>query len=137
LTDEDPNWYGFVLSSSAYSKTITYTLNPPPAIGATDFNSTDASTPFIPQFCLGAPYEFMTNTGAQATPATMPDGSQGFIGLLPNCQSSSDAATTTAATTTASGPCVASRSTNQETGVITLVVDIPAGLPGDPWGRSA
>jgi len=111
---QDPNWYSFLSSSSASGKVVEYTVIPSHAgeVG----------------FCLGAPYEFTTNTGAPAPPGTLPDGSSGFIGLLPRCTASS------------TGPCVDARTLtpdpNSPTGYdVTLKALFPAGLPGDPIGR--
>jgi hypothetical protein len=135
-TQQDPNWWEFVITganSTAYSKTIIYTLN--------QFLNPSMATVNSIQFCFGAPYEFTTSSGGPAPAGTLPDGSQGFIGLLPDCPRPTFDASTAASTS--SGPCVASRSgggSSDEGGgsnSITLVVDIPAGLPGDPWGRSA
>lgn len=113
-TSQDPNWYSFLSSQTSTGKVVTYTVVPSNT-GEVDF-------------CLGAPYDFITNQGTMAPPGTLPDGSSGYIGLLPECFQSS------------SGPCVDSRTetpdSNSVTGYdVTLKVVFPAGLPGDPIGR--
>lgn len=119
-TAQDTNWYSFLSTSNATGKTLTYTVRPASAgseiVGAT-------------QFCLGAPYDFESRAGAPAPAGTLPDGSSGFIGLLPNCGKGS------------AGPCVAKRATTPDssspTGFdVVLTLTFPAGLPGDPWGRA-
>jgi hypothetical protein len=109
-TQEDPNWWEFFVSSTNRTKTITNTLiNPPPPKSGF-------------QFCLGAPYDFVTNTGGRAPPGVLPDGTKGFIGLLPSCARFP------------AGPCLKSVVTSGKN--VILTVDIPAKLAGDPWGRA-
>jgi hypothetical protein len=119
-TAQDANWFSFLSSSTANGKVVTYQVRPSAAgretVGAT-------------QFCLGAPYAFESRAGGQAGPGVLPDGSSGFIALLPNCH------------TTSLGPCIASRSTTPDdrspTGFdVVLAVKFPAGRAGDPWGRA-
>jgi hypothetical protein len=115
---QDPNWYAFT-SSSTGEKTITYQVVP---------SSAEHRVLAGFQFCLGAPYEFTSRSGAPAPPGTLPDGSSGYIGLLPNCPA------------TPAGPCIASRTSVPDPGSPTgfdaiLKVRFPAGLPGDPYGR--
>lgn len=116
----DSNWFSFLASSSANEKVVTYTVRPSAAakeiVGST-------------QFCLGAPYAFEQRGGGPAPAAVLPDGSSGFVGLLPNCVA------------TSRGPCISGRSTTPDasspTGFdVVLTVRFPAGLPGDPWGRA-
>jgi hypothetical protein len=105
----NPDWFGFDVSQADRSKTITWTVN--------------NSNPKSFQVCFGAPYEFTTSSGKPAPSATMPDGSRGFLGLLPSC----------GRVAAPSGPCVESiTSTQNGTGTIAMVF-IPAGLPGDPF----
>jgi hypothetical protein len=114
----DPNWFSFNTSSTSVGKVVTYTVLPTSA----------SDTPSTAQFCLGAPYDFATRAGNLAPPGTLPDGTSGFIGLLPDCGPSPV------------GPCVDRRATTPDpsspTGFdIVLTVTFPAGLPGDPIGR--
>ena len=117
---QDANWFSFLSTTTANGKLVTYQVRPSTGgseiIGAT-------------RFCLGAPYAFESRSGAPAGPGLLPDGSSGFIALLPNCHTGS------------SGPCIASRSTTPDdsspTGFdVVLAIKFPAGLPGDPWGRA-
>lgn len=133
-TPVDSHWYGFEMSSANRSKTVTYTLSEPyPGAGALPLALTA-------KFCFGASYEFTTSAGTPAPAAALPDGSSGFIGVLPACP--------------ASGPCLVAPASlpagftqlcstfsqfiwnTAACGITTLVVDIPAGLAGDPWGRA-
>jgi hypothetical protein len=116
-TRQDPNWFSFLVSSPNRSKLITYTIRP--AAPETELVGNT-------KFCLGASSQFTTRSGTPAPAGTLPDGSSGFIGLLPFCRG-------------VSGPCVDSRRTspdaNSPTGFdIVLRVLIPARLAGDPWG---
>lgn len=120
-TPQDANWWEFVMSSANRSKTIVYTLKTP------HLTSTPTATVNDTQFCFGAPSVFTTRSGAPAAAGTLPDGSSGFIGLLPNCP--------------ASGPCIVSRQSvpdvSSPTGFdIVVTVNIPEALAGDPWGRA-
>ena len=117
---QDGNWFSFLSTTTASGKVVTYQVRPSTGgkeiVGAT-------------QFCLGAPYAFESRAGGPAGPGVLPDGSSGFIALLPNCHA------------TSLGPCIASRSTTPDasspTGFdVVLAIKFPAGLPGDPWGRA-
>lgn len=117
-TAQDGHWFSF-LSSSGAGKLVTYELMPATAqkeaVGGT-------------HFCFGATYDFPTSSGTPAPAGTLPDGASGFIGLLPVC---AGAPTT---------PCVSSRSKTTDPSSpagydVTFQVTVPAGLPGDPWGR--
>jgi hypothetical protein len=111
-TPLDPNWYTFSVSVTSRTKAITYMLH--------------AKLPGL-FFCFGAPYEFKTILGTNAAPHVLPDGTAGFTGLLPPCIG------------TIKGPCVSSLSITGSLSAgfkSTLVVQIPAGLPGDPMGRA-
>lgn len=119
--EQDPNWFEFVMSSANRSKTIVYTIKMPTLTGTptTTVNDTEA--------CFGAPSVFTTKSGMPAAAGTLPDGTSGFIGLLPNCP--------------ASGPCVVSRQSvpDPSNGVgfdVVLTINIPEALAGDPWARS-
>jgi len=119
---QDQNWFEFVAGSSDRSKIVTYTI--------------ENTSPDLVEACFGAPYEFDTSTinpetgkPEPAPPGTLPDGTPGFIGLLPSCQ--------LLQRSSLSGPCVESISSNDDpnstTGIDTiLTAQIPAGLPGDP-----
>jgi hypothetical protein len=110
----DPNWYEFVESTGQRVKTITYTIK--------------NTTPDGIQSCFGAPYQFTTSSGGSASAEPLPDGSNGFVGLLPSCDS-----------TSGSGPCTSittSPDKASSTGIDTiLTLQIPAGLEGDPWAH--
>ncbi len=71
----DPNWFGFLVSTSNRGKVMAYTLKHVPL-----------PTLVFAQFCLGAPYEFTTLFLKPAPQGTLPDGEPGFIGLLPPCR---------------------------------------------------
>jgi len=121
---EDPNSWEFSMTSVNRSKTIVNTIKVPllPLSGPLDaiLNATQA--------CFGAVTEFTTKSGAPAAPATLPDGTPGFIGLLPDC-------------TGAHGPCVVSRKSilDLSSGIgfdIVMTVYIPEGFAGDPHFRA-
>jgi hypothetical protein len=105
----DPNWFQFLWSSVNRFKLITYTL--------------DNTNPDGIHVCFGAPYEFRTSSSEPAPAGTLPNGTPGFIGLLPSCP--------------ASGPCVQSITSSEgDEGVNTIItVRIPDGLVGDPMVR--
>ena len=69
----DSNFYGFSETGTA-DKTLTYELF--------GLNSDQISEVEI---CFGAPYEFVNSDGGEAASGTLPDGSPGFVDLLPNC----------------------------------------------------
>ncbi len=122
-TSADTNTYQ-TLSTANRSKVITTTIRTP----AIPLSGTPGQILERQQICFGAPYRFLTAAGAPASPGVLPDGSAGYIGLLPNC------------TASPAGPC---HNRVQDTTVtdpssplgfdIVLVLDIPAGLPGDPF----
>jgi hypothetical protein len=122
-TSSDPNTYN-VFTTVDRSKVVTLTFRPPPELHGNPNQILKAQ-----QICFGAPYTFATVPGTPLVgPISLPDGTAGFIGLLPPC---------TGATV---GPC---HNRQQDTTVpdplspngfdIVLVADIPAGLAGDPW----
>ncbi|HUA70809.1 MAG TPA: hypothetical protein VMA96_07005 [Solirubrobacteraceae bacterium] len=69
----DSNTYGFSETGTA-DKTLTYEL----------FGLNGDQTPEV-EICFGAPYEFVNSEGGEAASGTLPDGSPGFVDLLPNC----------------------------------------------------
>ena len=121
VPEASANWYEFVVQPADgetfdRGKTITWTVK-----GTSD-------EPYTAGVCFGAPYEFdaiFTNSGL-APAGTLPDGSQGFVGLLGECSE-----------LTTGSPCISNLSTQEDptTGEqeAVIVVTIPAGLPGDPW----
>jgi hypothetical protein len=122
---EDPNWYEFLMSSANRTKTLDYIIKQP----AIPLEGTVNAILSLTQFCLEAPYEFTTSAGTPAAPTTLPDGTSGFVGLLPTCGSGG------------SPPCIASKSSqldlNNALGFdIVLQIDLPEGRAGDPRGRA-
>jgi hypothetical protein len=75
--------------------------------------------------CFGAAVDFITASGTLAVGRTLPDGSAGFIGLLPNCTGSS------------TGPCHDENSDSATpvgpTYTVKLFADVPSAFTGDPW----
>ena len=119
-TPQDINWWEFMMSSLSRSKTIVYTIKMP------HLTSTPTATVNDTQACFGAQSVFTTRFGVPATPGPLPDGTSGYIGLLPNCP--------------ASGPCIVSRQSVPDlaNGVgfdIVVTLSIPESLTGDPWSR--
>jgi hypothetical protein len=119
---EDANWWEFSMTSANRSKTIVSTIKVPllPLQGTLEA--------ILQQFqmCFGATSDFVTSEGVPAPASTLPDGTSGFVGLLPNCPSP--------------GPCVISRQTQLDlfNGIgfdIVVTVAIPEGFSGDPWAR--
>jgi hypothetical protein len=117
-TAQDGHWFSF-LSSSGAGKLVTYELMPTTAqkeaVGGT-------------HFCFGATYDFPTSAGTPAPAGTLPDGTSGYIGLLPVCAG------------TPTTPCISGRTKTPDPSSpagydVTFQVTVPAGLPGDPWGR--
>ena len=112
------DWYEFVVQPADgrtfdRSKTITWTVKNTTADGFA--------------VCFGAPYEFDAESDSGLAPAgTLPDGTQGFVGLLTECSE-----------LTAGSPCWESITTQTDplTGgpEAVAVVSIPAGNTGDPW----
>jgi hypothetical protein len=137
-TQEDPNWYEFTMSSTNRSKTLNYVIKQP----AIPLEGTVNAILALTQVCFGAPYDFTTSTGTLAPAGTLPDGSSGYIGLLPTCSSSVPSnPPSTPLGPGDSGPCIASKGTqldlSNELGFdIVLTVSVPEGLAGDPWPRA-
>jgi hypothetical protein len=127
------DWYEFVVSQSDRTKTVTWTVKNTSSRGF--------------KVCFGAPYPFQSvnqYTGALegAPEGTLPDGSSGFVGILPTCRQIES-----------SGPCVASlRSSGDDdddsytsnwksgdgghtgkSSKVVAVISIPTGLSGDPF----
>jgi hypothetical protein len=136
-TSADPNTYDFLTTNSALNKVVTITIKQPIGTFPT-FDPTDTDFPFgdgdgdyddvlvTQKICFEAPYSFTVSGGGSATPTTLPDGSPGFIGLLPNCNDPN------------SGPCHDrahdSAPADPSSPIlydIVLVANIPA-APGDP-----
>jgi hypothetical protein len=113
-TGFDTNWYDFN-ETGTVDKTASYEI----------FGLNSDQIEEV-QICFGAVYDFQTSEGGQAQPGTLPDGTAGFIGLLPSCDSTDGAK-----------PCVESvvPSDDDRSGAI-ATVDIPGlgptGAPGDP-----
>jgi hypothetical protein len=117
----DPNNYSFNAPSS-WSKVITITIVP-----TTNLGKNPKQILKTQQICFEAPYQFTTNSGAPAMSTTFPDGTPGFIGLLPDCGNG------------VTGPCHDRQSDtsvpnhHSKTGYnLVLVADVPPGEPGDP-----
>jgi hypothetical protein len=115
-TGFDTNWYGFS-ETGTVDKTLFYEL-----FGLTSDQISDI------QVCFGAPYDFVNNFGDDAAAGTLPDGTPGFVGLLPSCD----------ATFAGIGPCIDGIEpfTDGHSG-LRVVVDVPGtlvtGAPADPW----
>lgn len=133
----DTNWYSFTMSSDNRSKQVGYTVSEPFPTGATTPEPIEDTV----QVCYGAPYEFSTSAGTPAPAVTLPDGSSGYAGLLPTCTSAT------------AGPCLEPITSLPSSdnyicsednpfiwtavcGTTTLTINIPEGLPGDPWMRA-
>lgn len=109
----DPTWYGFDITGSA-NKQLTNDL-----VGV---------SPDGLEICFGANVTFPTNSGDDAAPGTLPDGTRGFIGLLPDCPED----------TVATTPCIVSeREFENDFGSGTEVtIDIPQAFAGDPFAHA-
>jgi hypothetical protein len=117
----DPNNYAFNAPSD-WSKVITITIVP-----TTNLGNNPKQILKNQQICFQAPYEFTTLSGQQATEQDFPDGTTGYIGLLPSCGNG------------VTGPCHDRQSDStipnkhSKSGYnIILVADVPPGEPGDP-----
>lgn len=122
-TSADPNTYQSFTTVGA-SKVIKITIKNP----AIPLPSNPSQALKLQQICFGATAEFATASGQQAAPGTLPDGTGGYIGLLPTCSSKT------------TGPC---HNRQQDTWVpdptrklgydLVLILDIPATFIGDPY----
>jgi hypothetical protein len=109
-TGFDANWYTWNFTGAG-SKQITYDLNQTPGLDAL-------------QVCFGSVDSFPTSSGGTAQPGTLPDGSAGFIGLVPSC-----------GPINFSGPCILSKGYYLQSGGsygTQVVVYIPSTFAGDP-----
>jgi hypothetical protein len=106
-TPQSPDWYGFDVSAADRSKVITWTVK--------------NSNPATFKVCFGAPYPFETLGDHPAPPGTLPDGSQGNVGLLERCESFSES------------PEACVRSIAPSGNDTVIIVRIDAGLSGDPF----
>jgi hypothetical protein len=119
----DPNWYDSFVSPAA-----TAPPSPTPAAAIVDevtYKIRNATAKGI-GFCLGAAYDFVTASGAQAPAGKLPNGKSGFVGLLPMC-------------TSAKPPCISSISQRPDSSTparhdVLMKIQIPES--GDPWGRA-
>jgi hypothetical protein len=113
-TGFDANWYAFS-ETGTVDKTLSYELF--------GINSDEIGRV---QMCFGAPYVFTTAGGGMAGPSTLPDGTDGFVGVLPFCDATDGVA-----------PCVESivPFSDDHSGAL-ATVDVPGltanGVPGDP-----
>ena len=124
-TPQSPDWYGLEVTATDRTKTVSLMVK--------------NSDPSTFQLCFGAPYRFFDVMGEAAPAGTLPDGTPGFVGLLPNCEEGigspgfRDDASSQSEEPPPASIC-ASISPDEENPTTTDVgVFIPAGLPGDPW----
>jgi hypothetical protein len=80
------------------------------------------------RFCAGLPHPFTTFSGKPARHARLPDGTLGYVGLLPPCTRSSTGAVVS------TGPCVASIEKGRDPNNTIVRAQVPATTQGDPWG---
>jgi hypothetical protein len=80
LAAPSPNWYAYEIGSSNWSKTVVHTERPLTFLGGTQ-----QAIVANENVCEGATIDFVTKSGALAPAATLPDGTPGFIGDVPNC----------------------------------------------------
>lgn len=124
FTSSDPNTYQFA-TPSGWGKVVTLTIRPLKKLSGNANQILKAQ-----QICFGAPEDFTTASGTLAPAGTLPDGTAGFIGLLPDCTSS------------ATSPChdrkkdtTISDSLSPNGFDLVLVASIPAAFAGDPHMR--
>jgi hypothetical protein len=128
-TPQSPDWYGLDVSATDRTKTVSWKV----------FNS-DPST-F--QVCFGAPYQFdvlnSDNNLVGAPEGTLPDGTSGFVGLLPPCSSEEIFSTTNGdvrSEQSEEGPvfiCATISADEENPNTTDVSVFIPSGLDGDPF----
>jgi hypothetical protein len=121
-TPQSPDWYGFNVTDTGQSKTFNWTVK--------------NSDPGTFQVCFGAPYQFdvlnSDNNLVGALPGTLPDGTSGFVGLLPQCEVGIESARLQQE----EGPVFICANISQDKVTPTTTdvsVFIPEGLDGDPW----
>jgi hypothetical protein len=119
-TRRDKSWFEFELTAKTRFGVIyevTDTIHNVPAKGL--------------RFCAGLGYRFKTFSGRPARRAKLPDGTLGFVGLLPACTEEDSPGEAVA-----SGPCVSSIDEVKRSGKVTTTIHalIPAKAQTDPWG---
>ena len=115
----DSHWYGFFESTFERDKTLIITVK-----------DTWSLTHGV-HLCFGAPYAFETLGDHPAPAGTLPDRSDGFVGLLEMCDNDRERTP---------DPCVQSITTvhdgSVKTGFDTVITaTIPKGLTGDPFAH--
>jgi hypothetical protein len=118
---QSPDWYGFDVTDTSQNKNISWIVK--------------NSDPNTFQVCFGAPYQFdvlnSDNNLVGAPAGTLPDGTSGFVGLLPSCREGFFRSEQSE-----EGPVFicANISADEENPTTTDVsVFIPSGLDGDPY----
>jgi hypothetical protein len=114
-TPQSPDWYGFDVSDTTQGKTVTWTVK--------------NSDPNTFQVCFGAPYAFV---GGQPN-EPLPDGTTGFVGLLPICSPLEAPRFSDVAPADAVFICANISSPEGSPTTTIASFTIPAGLTGDPW----
>ncbi len=130
LTSPDPDTWTFKMTPSTNrSEVWTITLKHPLLLPAIQ---TLLAGPA--QACYGSNTEFTMANGLPAPPGTLPDGTAGFIGTLPNCVSSGGFGPT-------GGPCIDQNNVQRPVDLTNGVgidqifpIDVPKGQ-GDPHTR--
>jgi hypothetical protein len=132
-TPQSPDWYGFTVTPTDGSQTFDRTKS----ISSMVKNS----NPSTFQVCFGAPYDFYVDAAGDLAPrGTLPDGSTGFVGLLPTFPNCFNPIQAPALELSPNQPAVqianiCANITSQEGSPTTTIVTftIPAGLQGDPF----
>jgi hypothetical protein len=117
-TRRDNSWFEFMLTSKKRFG-ITYEITD--AI----HNTTREGV----HICAGLGYKFTTLSGDPARRATLPDGTKGYVGLLPLCKETADG------TVLSKGPCISFlvQATGSDGPATFVGVQIPATSQSDPW----
>ena len=117
-TRRDFSWFQFTLTAKSQFG-ITYDVN----------DGIRNTTRQGVHICVGLGYEFTTLSGDPARPAKLPDGTKGYVGLLPLCKETADG------TVLSTGPCVSFLvEATGSNGPDTFVgARIPAASLSDPW----